>query len=98
MPLWWSLFCIMLAGRVGSVLGDRVVIHTCAGDLTLWLYTCVQTFDLMSHGETLQEAVVISPDLAFQKELNLGYEFIVSSAYACNFIIASSVSVKSISR
>lgn len=26
----------------------------------LWLYTLGQTFDLMSHGETLQEAAVIA--------------------------------------
>ena len=40
--------------------GDPVAVHMCAGDpvavhvceVALWLCTCVQTFDLMSHDET----------------------------------------------
>lgn len=36
------------------------------------VYTHGQS-DLMDHRETLQRPVVISPDLTFQKELNLGY-------------------------
>lgn len=50
----------MLAGRVGSVLGSHVVVHTCAGDPVAIHNTHGQTFDLMSHGETLQEAAVIA--------------------------------------